>query len=72
MWQVWLIKVSVDRLQYEFEQLCDSTGEDPYCSRFASSVYICYFPLPLFYFRRCLQEQGSVSHRSSCLIVEIE
>ncbi|KAG0582585.1 hypothetical protein M758_3G071600 [Ceratodon purpureus] len=31
--EVWLIKVSVDRMHYEFEQMCDSTGEDIYCSR---------------------------------------
>lgn len=34
--EVWLFKISVDRLQYEFEQMCDSTGEDPYCSRSVS------------------------------------
>lgn len=34
--EVWLYKISVDRLHYEFEQICDSSGEDPYCSRSVS------------------------------------
>ncbi|CAK9862890.1 unnamed protein product [Sphagnum jensenii] len=31
--EVWIFKVAIGRLQYEFEQVCDSSGEDPSCSR---------------------------------------
>ncbi|BBN20210.1 hypothetical protein MPTK1_8g17360 [Marchantia polymorpha subsp. ruderalis] len=31
--EVWIFKIQVGRLQYEFEQVCDSSGEDPECSR---------------------------------------
>lgn len=35
--QVWIFKIAIGRLQYEFERICDDSGEDPYCSRFAFS-----------------------------------
>ncbi|KAL2610682.1 hypothetical protein R1flu_029255 [Riccia fluitans] len=31
--EVWIFKIQVGRLQYEFEEVCDSSGEDPDCSR---------------------------------------
>ncbi|KAL2610731.1 hypothetical protein R1flu_029304 [Riccia fluitans] len=31
--EVWIFKIQVGRLQYEFEEICDSSGEDPDCSR---------------------------------------
>lgn len=35
--QVWIFKIAIGRLQYEFERICDGSGEDPSCSRFAFS-----------------------------------
>lgn len=31
--EVWIFKIQVGRLQWEFERICDSSGEDPECSR---------------------------------------
>lgn len=31
--EVWIFKIQVGRLQWEFERICDSSGEDPGCSR---------------------------------------
>jgi hypothetical protein len=31
--EVWIYRISIGRLQLEFEQVCDISGEDPSCSR---------------------------------------
>lgn len=31
--EVWIFRVSIGRLQYEFERVCDGSGEDTSCSR---------------------------------------
>ncbi len=38
--QVWIFKIGIGRLQYEFEQVCDSSGEDPSCSRWLSQFFV--------------------------------
>jgi len=37
--QVWIFRVSIGRLQMEFERVCDSSGEDPSCSRSISTTF---------------------------------
>jgi len=34
--EVWIFKIAIGRLQYEFERICDGSGEDPSCSRSVS------------------------------------
>ncbi|CAK9261816.1 unnamed protein product [Sphagnum jensenii] len=60
--EVWIFKVGIGRLQYEFEQVCDSSGEDPSCSRSVSGNSIADH---LIYFGVYLRTEESVMKSGS-------
>lgn len=67
--EVWIFRVSIVRLVLEFERVCDSSGEDPSCSRSVAGNSIAdhlnYFGVSLGTEENVLALQSSVTDSNS-------